>query len=342
MLDGSYQSVICFFFAYLNFRPATFVTESGQDIGDSRRIGVYAGIPAVIAANTYILMNTYRWDWLIVLLVSISILLVFFWTGVYSAFTASQEFYHAAPEVFAQATFWATMFLSVVACLLPRFAAKTIQKIYYPRDIDVIREQVRQGKFDYLDQEEGKPFDSDSKGSSAGSSHLASPRKHFHQTSLDEDQRPIYASSVAATTITTARVAHSQHSSDGTDYTRNHTSDYETPVTAYDMEHPNYDPTSAYATPFEFPQSQSRTSYDMSRTSMDRPRISIDRPRPSFDRLRSSMDRIRPSFEKASLSTNDFTSAALLTRVESSNSGAMRREQNNTESSGRSFPLVKY
>lgn len=341
MLDGIYQSVICFFFAYLEFAPATFASESGQDLGDSRRIGAYAGVPAVIVVNAYILMNTYRWDWLMVLLVTISILLIFFWTGVYSAFTSSDEFYNAAPEIFAQASFWATITLSTVVCLLPRFAAKSIQKVYYPYDVDIIREQIRQGKFKNLDGPDGATtFDSDSKESSAGSSNTPSPRKHFHQPSVDEDQRPIYPPSVAAT-ATTTRNLHSQQGSDGTDYTRNRVSDYETGMSVYetDTPHPNYDPSSEYATPYE--QFPPRTSVDQSRFSVDRPRISIDRVRPSFDRLRSSMDQIRPSFEQASLQTNDFTSAALLTRVESSHSGVDRRQHNNTDGSGRSFPLVR-
>jgi phospholipid-translocating ATPase len=41
---------------------------------------------------------------------------------------------------------------------------------------------------------------------------------------------------------------------------------------------------------------------------------STDRMRRSFDRTRMSMDRVRPSFE----ATDDFTSAAMLTRMESS------------------------
>ena len=78
MIDGFYQSLILFFFAYLVFRPANFVTMNGQDIADARRIGDFVAIPTIIVANTYILMNTYRWDWLMLLLVAISILLVFF------------------------------------------------------------------------------------------------------------------------------------------------------------------------------------------------------------------------------------------------------------------------
>lgn len=289
-------------------------------------------------------MNTYRWDWLMCLLVSISILLIFFWTGVYSAFTSSDMFYKAAPQVFGAATFWATIFLSVVVSLLPRFAAKTIQKIYYPYDVDIIREQIRQGKFKHLEgPNKGAPLDSDSKGSSAESSDMASPRKQFHQSSFDEDHRPIYPPSVAATATTARHERNSHNGSGDTDYTRNRSSDYDTGVSAYETEmpNPNYDPSSTYATPFEYPATtrtsvdqSHRPSMDQSRPSVDRPRMSLDRPRPSFDRLRSSMDRIRPSFEQASTQHQDFTSAAMLTRVESSHA----LQQKN--SAGRSFPLI--
>lgn len=273
MLDGIYQSVICFFMAYLVFRPATTVTTNGLDLGDRNRIGVYVGAASIIVVNVYILLNSYRWDWLLLLLVAISILLFWFWTGVYSAFTGSQYFYKAAPEVFAQPSFWALTFLSIIICLMPRFLIKVIQKVYFPYDVDVIREQVRQGKFKYLEGGNSSRMKSQSEESSTASSDQK-PSKHH--SVLSDDQRPIYPPSVAPTTTTHNN--RSQNGSDGTDYTRHRRS----------ME-----------PPLEAPS-----------------RLSMDRPRPSFDRMRMSMDRIRPSYE----ASNDFTSAALLTRLESSQS----------------------
>jgi phospholipid-translocating ATPase len=184
-----------------------------------------------------------------VLLVAISILLVFFWTGVYSAFISAAYFYQAAPQIFGQVTFWAVICLSVIISLMPRFCIKVIQKVYFPRDIDVIREQVRQGKFAHLDH-----------GNRQGTT-----------SSVDEDQRPIYPPSAAPTATTHNR--RSQNGSDGTAFT------------------------------------QYRSSLDP-----PLPRPSIDRARPSFESIHGSMDRMRPSYEQS----NDFTSAAMLTRIESS------------------------
>jgi phospholipid-translocating ATPase len=279
MLDGFYQSVILFFMTYCLFFPANSVTVNGLNVDDRERFGVYIAPAAITVINTYILLNTYRWDWLMVLLVVISILLVWLWTGAYSALRSSDYFYRAAAEVFTQPTFWAVTALSIILCLMPRFCIKVAQKVYFPYDVDIVREQVRQGKFAYLDVADS-PEDSISKGSTT-SSDTAKPSKHTYYPSVDEDQRPIYPPSVAATATT--HNARSHTGSDGTDFTRHRAS----------IEHPI--------------------------------RPSMDRPRPSFDRMRASMDRIRPSYEQS----NDFTSAALLTRLESSQSfGPVRSRRN--------------
>lgn len=285
MLDAAYQSVICYFMVYLLFAPGIFVTSGGQDVGDRNRVGVYVATGSVIVVNTYILLNTYRWDWLMVLLVSISTLLVFFWTGVWSASPELAEFfYQAAAQVFSQPSFWAVTFLIIIICLLPRFTIKFVQKVYFPYDVDIIREQVRQGKFKYLDDVDESDI-SKSQSSSASSSDFAMPSKQ--NLNFDDEYRPLKAPSVAPTTNT--HNARSQNGSDGTDYTR-HRSSLE----------PRMEVTS--------------------------PKSAADRPRPSFDRMRASMDPVRPSFE----ASRDFTSAAMLSRMESSQSfGHSRSKQNN-------------
>lgn len=284
MLDGFFGSVICFFMAYLQFRGGNIVTGNGLVLDDKDRFGVYVGTAAVIVINIYILMNSYRWDWLMGLIVVISILLIFFWTGVYSAFTSASFFYEAAPQVFGQATFWAVTALSVIISLLPRFCIKFVQKAYFPYDVDVIREQVLMGKFAHLDPPttEAKPSkkagkfgksdkDAGSSSSTGSSGIVAKPSKHTHY--LSEDLRPIYPPSVAPTTVTAT--GRSRVGSNATDFTHHHRQSLE-PALA--------------------------------------PRMSMDRPRPSYDRIRASMDQLRPSFEQS----QDLTSAAMLTRMESS------------------------
>ncbi|KAL8972313.1 MAG: hypothetical protein Q9183_000619 [Haloplaca sp. 2 TL-2023] len=279
MLDGIYQSVICYYMGHLLFAPATFNTENGLNINDRSRVGVFIACATIVVVNIYVMINMYRWDWLFLLLTAISILLIWFWTGVYTAFPSAAYFYKAAPQVFGQLSFWVMVLLTTAVCLLPRFAAKAFQKLYRPRDIDIIREQVSQGKFQHLDQYEA--YVPPAKLPSATSSEVSEPPKPNQRggKTLADDERPMYPPSVAATGTT--HNPRSQNGSDGTEY----------------------------------------TGHRMSHSLEQPPRPSFDRPRPSYDRMRDSMDRIRPSFE----ASHDFTSAALLTRLESSHSGTPTR-----------------
>jgi len=320
MTDGLYQSVICFFFTYLQFMPANFNTDSGQNINDYKRLGVYIANPIVVVVNTYILMNTYRWDWFICLITGISILLIFFWTGVYTAFTAGFTFYEAAPQVYGALSFWCVGLLTVIVCLLPRFVAKAYQKMYMPYDIDIVREQIRQGKFDYLKDVDPASVSANPEklAESTSSSEFSNgkpsskrgrrspPNRPTIETQIEDDLRPIYPPSITATATT--HNPRSNNGSDGTDYTGHRSS--------LDRAFP---PTHSINTP-TIRRDDGGDVYGFGGESNATPgaRPSMDRPRPSFDRVRSSMDRTRPSFE----ASNDFTSAAYLSRVESSHSGA--------------------
>ena len=310
MVDGLYQSVIAYFFTYLEFMPANFNTYSGQNINDYKRIGVYVANPIVFIVNAYMLLNTYRWDWFMVLIVSISALLIYFWTGVYTAFTAGFTFYQSAPEVYGALSFWCNALLTIILCLLPRFTIKSFQKMYMPRDVDIVREQIRQGKFDYLndvDPDNISPAPEKLLTDSASSSEMSKrPTQQPYMNTITEDTRPIYPPSVAATATT--HNPRSQNGSDGTDYTDHRTSLERAfgPPVAGRTDH-------STGTPLT-PITPSIT---------EDPIAAHHRPRPSYDRFRSSMDRTRPSFE----ASTDFTSAAYLQRVESNVSD---REHSNT------------
>ncbi|GJC82899.1 phospholipid-transporting ATPase DNF1 [Colletotrichum liriopes] len=290
MLDGVYQSVMVFYIPYLAVAGTSFVTKNGLNIEDRTRLGAYIAHPAVFVINAYILINTYRWDWIMILIVVLSDLMIFIVTGIYTATEGSMFFYKAAPQVYAQASFWAVFFIVPVISLFPRFAIKAIQKVYFPYDVDIIREQERQGKFSRLTQGDEATVMGEQEASKTPSNSSDSSRKgkHMHYASVDEDRRPIYPPSVATHTTHNPR---SQNGSDGTNYTGHRQS--------MDMAH-----------------TQSLDMTPPMRSSFDRPRPSYDRSRPSYDRIQASMDRTRASFE----ASNDFTSAARLSRIESSQS----------------------
>ncbi|KAM0812980.1 putative Phospholipid-transporting ATPase [Seiridium cardinale] len=270
MVDGIYQSVMVFFIPYLTFINAGFITGNGLDVEDRIRLGCYVAHPAVLTINLYILINTYRWDWIMLLVVVLSDLFIFFWTGVYSSTTYSSSFYGAAAQIYGQASFWAVFVITPVICILPRYAIKAIQKVYFPYDVDIIREQVSMGKFKHIDHHDTS--EESVKTGSSESTTASAVKRHQQFPSVDEDRRPIYPPTLHSTTTHNAR---SQNGSDGTNYTR-------------------HEPSTEIVV-----------------------RPSLDRVRPSYDRMRASMDRMRPSYEQS----NDFTSAAMLGRYESTRSG---------------------
>lgn len=302
MIDGVYQSVMVFYIPYLAFQ-SPFVSTNGLDVEDLLRLGAYIVHPAIITINLYILINTYQWDWIMMVIVAFSDLFVFFWTGVYTEFKSAGFMYKAAIQIYQQPSFWVIFFIVPVICLFPRFAIKAIQKVYFPYDVDLIREQARLGLFDYLESADEKKPKSSKKARRAAAAAAAAAEasmedddmmtpdsstsyggkvKHAAYGSVDEEQRPIYPPSVVTQT-TVNRHMRSQTGSDSTNYTGRASS--------------------------------------MDEMQIVHPKMSLgDRPRPSYDRVRASMDRVRPSFEASS----DFTSAARLQQIESTQSGRFR------------------
>ena len=220
MFDGIYQSAIAFFFLFAIFSPAVPTTAAGLDLSEYRCMGIYALTTAVCAANIYVLYNSYRWDWLIVLIVVVSTMLTWLWTGVYTSFTGSAQFYKAGSNVYGSLSFWVYILVAIVAALLPRFIFKTVQKLYFPLDVDIIREQVAQGKFDYLKKSESyippPPPEAVAKAKQMVEADAAK-YKAANADAQDDDVRPIYPPSVAPTATTHNH--RSQNGSNSTDYT---------------------------------------------------------------------------------------------------------------------------
>lgn len=147
MLDGLYQSVIAFFFCYLTFR-LSFQNPLGLAVDHRFWQGLICVGMCVTAADLYVILQQYRWDWLSLLILSLSILVVWFWAGVWSSSTFSGEFYKAAAHVYGTLALWCSFFVTVVVCLLPRFTLDFLKKNFRPNDIDIIRERYTKGEYD--------------------------------------------------------------------------------------------------------------------------------------------------------------------------------------------------
>jgi phospholipid-translocating ATPase len=305
MADGLYQSVLVFWSAYLLFSPANTVSHNGLGLDDVKRMGVYVAVSAVVVVNLYVLFNTYRWDWLTLLIQAISILLFFFWTGAWtSSASSSVYFYKGAAEVFGQPSFWVLLFVTVVICLLPRFTVKSAQKVFFPQDIDIIREQVRLGKFDYLKDSDDLFPPHPNKAhqiESTSSSDSQQPRRRADSEAAIYPPSSRHASHAHGLSLDTsvAQTADGALQSDMTETRLSTDNRLSADILRY-----------------------STTAASDNRMSIS-PRPSMERSRTSFERARRSMDRMRPSFEQS----DHFTSAAMLTRMSSAGSTSGARHQ---------------
>lgn len=150
MIDGLYQSLISFFFPFLTHLGGVYISESGKSLDHRFWMGITVCTIAVISCNFYIISNQYRWDIVSVIVAGISSLLVWVWTGIFSSFVGSRELYKVADHLYRSASFWAVLFAGVIAALLPHYCTMAVQKMFFPRDIDIIREQMSQGLFDNI------------------------------------------------------------------------------------------------------------------------------------------------------------------------------------------------
>ena len=145
--DGLYQSFVSFFFPYWTYCQ-TFQLASGLNADHRFYVGVLVTCISCISANLYVWMHQYRWDYLSFLAHLFSTLIIFAWTGIWTAGTWSGEFYQVARIMFGLAMFWSCLAIGIVACLLPRAIYDIIQKFYFPKDSDIIRECVQRGEYD--------------------------------------------------------------------------------------------------------------------------------------------------------------------------------------------------
>ena len=204
MFDGLYASVICYFFPYLVWNAGfrgTFVDMNGHPTNSLVELGAFIAHPAVLVVNTFVLINTARWDWLFVLIYVISNALLFLWTGIYSQFEANPQFYKAASHVYGTLDFWACLLCTFVVALAPRFCIIAYRSLFSPQDADIIREQVRLGHLVVDQEESATPSETDSD---------ASVKRQSHPNPFGDEQheRHHYASD--------GSIAQSHHGGEGT------------------------------------------------------------------------------------------------------------------------------
>ncbi|KAJ2547776.1 hypothetical protein EV175_005080, partial [Coemansia sp. RSA 1933] len=138
VLDGIYQSVVIFFTFYLFTYTSDVQNPNGRTWGRSD-LSTGPTIAVVIAASLCVGMNSWQWNWIMAVAIALSIVVCI----AYIAIASAVRYYSiegVATVVMATIEFWFGVIISVVVALLPRFCIMSWQKIYRPRDLDIIRE----------------------------------------------------------------------------------------------------------------------------------------------------------------------------------------------------------
>ncbi|EGG00206.1 putative aminophospholipid translocase [Melampsora larici-populina 98AG31] len=143
MLDGTYQSAVCYWIPYFVYFSSPTVSVTGRDVS-IWEFGTTVAVGAVFAANNLIVINTRYFPWFIVIVLTVSSMMVLVWTAIYSGLA---DYYYKDIVLYTFSTFefWASFVLVQVLAGVPRMMYKYIQIQYWPKDSDLIREMILGG-----------------------------------------------------------------------------------------------------------------------------------------------------------------------------------------------------
>ncbi|KAJ2782580.1 hypothetical protein H4R18_002209, partial [Coemansia javaensis] len=138
VVDGIYQSMVIFFTFYLFTYTSDVQNANGRTWGRSD-LSTGPTVAVVIAASLCVGFNSWQWNWIMATAIGLSIAVCL----VYIAVSSAVRYYSlegVATVVMSTVQFWFGVPLAVVVALLPRYIAHSWQKLYRPRDLDIIRE----------------------------------------------------------------------------------------------------------------------------------------------------------------------------------------------------------
>lgn len=141
MLDGIYQSFICFYIPFgVYYEASTF--DLGYSV-DLVHFGAASAIAAILNANIAVAVDTHSWNVAQLWFVFGPCVLVFIWilisTGAVAMDVAPQSF-GLYIEIFGNSNFWLCIILATCICVLPRVTIKYVLQQERPTDTNIVQE----------------------------------------------------------------------------------------------------------------------------------------------------------------------------------------------------------
>ncbi|KAJ3388840.1 phospholipid transporting ATPase [Lobulomyces angularis] len=137
MLEGFYQSLICFGVSILSFNEQPINSSGNSQI--NFELGAVMSIVTIWNANFFFFFNTHSKSWPIFVAVFGSNLTLLGWTALYSQFRDSNLF-QIGSNLLIYPSFYLILLLSTALCLLPRMTIAFAHQSFHPTDIQIIQE----------------------------------------------------------------------------------------------------------------------------------------------------------------------------------------------------------
>lgn len=144
MLDAAFQGAVCYFIPWWFYTYGPMIGSNGQEMGSLSLFGTTIAAGAVTTANLYAGLIAKHWTGIFWFVEIISLLSVYVWTLVYSAFPVF-AFQDVGFWLVQTVNFWAIILLITVVSLLPRFFARAWRSSFYPNEHDILREAWTRG-----------------------------------------------------------------------------------------------------------------------------------------------------------------------------------------------------
>ncbi|EST05026.1 P-type ATPase, A domain protein [Kalmanozyma brasiliensis GHG001] len=144
MLDAAFQGAVCYFIPWWFFTYGPMIGPHGQEMDGLSMFGTTIAAGAVTTANLYAGIIAKHWTGIFWAVEIISLLSVYVWTLVYSAFPVF-TFQDVGFWLVQTVNFWVIILLITVVSLLPRFFARAWRCAFRPNEHDIVREAWTHG-----------------------------------------------------------------------------------------------------------------------------------------------------------------------------------------------------
>ncbi|KAJ1652243.1 hypothetical protein IWQ61_007376 [Dispira simplex] len=139
--DGVWQSAVSYFVFHFIFYRASVPSHFGSSMGQFD-MSTPVVFTVVMVVTLFLGLKTYSWNWLFIVSMVGSVIVLFAYTPIYALFY-NTDLTGITPVVYGSGMFWFGTLLGVVASLLLVYTFSYIGATYHPEDLDIIREREK-------------------------------------------------------------------------------------------------------------------------------------------------------------------------------------------------------